>query len=260
VLAGPPGFAVSPDPYHLEIAAHPPAGDKLHDNLRLGASVGLLGIQLETRRRNRMNGTVVAMDDTRFTVRVRQSFGNCPQYIQARAPLLAERPAVNSAAEPEGALLSERAGQLVARADTCFIASASSAPGGDGRAEGVDMSHRGGKPGFVRVSVEDGATVLTLPDFRGNFLFNTLGNIVANPRAGLMVIDFPSGDVLSLTGRGEVVWDGPELAAFVGAERLLRFRVRKGVFLERALPFTWSEPAFAPQLAKTGSWATAKSV
>jgi predicted pyridoxine 5'-phosphate oxidase superfamily flavin-nucleotide-binding protein len=259
VLAGQPGFAVSPDPYHLEIAARAAAGDKLRDNLRLGAPVGLLGIQLETRRRNRMNGTVVAMDDARFTVRVRQSFGNCPQYIQARAPSLAERPRTNAKAEQEGMLLSERASQLVARADTCFVASASSAPDGDSRAEGVDISHRGGKPGFVRVSVQDGATLLTLPDFRGNFLFNTLGNIVANPRAGLVVIDFSSGDVLSLTGRGEVVWDGPELASFAGAERLLRFRVREGVFLQGALPFTWSAPAFAPQLARTGSWADAKS-
>jgi predicted pyridoxine 5'-phosphate oxidase superfamily flavin-nucleotide-binding protein len=259
VLAGPPGFATSPDPYHLVVAASPVLGDRLRDNLRPGAPIGLLGIELHTRRRNRMNGTVVAMDGSRFVVRVRQSFGNCPQYIQARAPAPAERPRVSGKPEREGAALSERAATLVARADTCFIASASSAPNGDGRAEGVDISHRGGKPGFVRVSLEDGATVLTLPDFRGNFLFNTLGNIVANPRAGLMVIDFASGDAVSLTGRGEVVFDGPELAAFVGAERLLRLRVGEGVLLPGALPFRWSGPAFAPQLARTGSWDAAKS-
>jgi uncharacterized protein len=259
VLAGPPGFATSPDPHHLEIAARPAAGDRLRDNLRLGAPIGLLGIELHTRRRNRMNGTVVAMNDSRFVVRVRQSFGNCPQYIQARAPAPAERRQASSKPEREGALLSERAAELVTRADTCFIASASSAPSGDGRAEGVDISHRGGKPGFVRVALGDGATVLTLPDFRGNFLFNTLGNIVANPRAGLMVIDFASGDVVSLTGRGEVVFDGPELTAFAGAERLLRLHVREGVLLPGALPFRWSGPAFAPQLARTGSWDGAKS-
>jgi predicted pyridoxine 5'-phosphate oxidase superfamily flavin-nucleotide-binding protein len=258
VLAGRPGFAVSPDPHHLVVSAPIHEGDRLRHNLRIGAPLGLLGIQFETRRRNRMNGTVEAIDDTRFAVRVRQSFGNCPQYIQARAPALAERLPEAVEAEREGALLSRRAADLVGRSDTCFIASASQAPGDDGRAEGIDMSHRGGKPGFVRVIAEDRVTVLTLPDFRGNFLFNTLGNIVANPHAGFMVIDFASGDVLSLTGLGEVVFDGPELAAFAGAERLLRFRVAEGVFLQAALPFRWSEPALSPQLADTGSWGAAE--
>ena len=110
----------------------------------------------------------------------------------------------------------------------------------------------------MRVSEEDGRTVLTSPDFLGNFQFATLGNIELNPRAGMLFIDFASGDLLSLTGEGEVVWDGPEVAAFAGAQRLLRLRVTEGVFIANAVPMRWSHPDFAPQLARTGSWEEAE--
>ena len=126
-----------------------------------------------------------------------------------------------------------------------------------GAADGVDISHRGGRPGFIRVAEEDGATVLTLPDFRGNNAFNTLGNIALEPRAGLLVVDFASGDLLSLTGEGMVIWDGEELRSFAGAQRLLKLRVTGGLLRPAAIPLRWSQPQQAPQLAATGSWARA---
>src|SRR3546814_11248696 len=88
---------------------------------------------------------------------------------------------------------------------------------------------RGGRPGFVRVAAEDGTTVLSAPDFLGNFYFNTFGNIALNPAAGLLFVDFDSGDVLMLSGEAAVIWDGPELAAFAGAARLMRFRLRESL-------------------------------
>lgn len=260
IVVGWPGFVRTPDARTLAIYAHPGYGDPLGVNLVVGAPVGLLGIQLETRRRNRVNGTVVEVGAGGFAVEVRQSFGNCPKYIQAREPIFVADP--STMAEPrlvraEGAVLSADAVALVRCADTFFITTASRAAR-DGRfAEGLDISHRGGKPGFVRVTKEDGYTVLTAPDFVGNFYFNTLGNIAANPRAGLLFIDFASGGVLSLTGEAEVVWDGSDLASFVGAQRLLRFRVAEGVVIANAVPLRWSAPEPAPQLAATGSWDTA---
>jgi uncharacterized protein len=257
VLAGRPGFIRSPDPVTLAIAATAQASDPLAENLRAGAPVGLLGIQLETRRRNRMNGTVTSLDGG-VTVRVDQSFGNCPKYIQARAPFFAVDPAVAapSAVHRESSALSPRAIAMIGAADTFFIATAAAAAGapGAGVADGVDVSHRGGRPGFVRVSDDGGRTVLTSPDFVGNFLFNTLGNLAVNPRAGILVIDFATGDLLQLTGEATAIWDGPELAAFDGAERLLRFVVAEGVRREAALALRWSAATEAPQLAETGSW------
>ncbi|MCC6468807.1 MAG: pyridoxamine 5'-phosphate oxidase family protein [Alphaproteobacteria bacterium] len=254
ILAGRPGFLSSPDPRTLRAAARPDVADPLAANLRPGAKLGLLGIQPETRRRNRMNGTVVEAGARGFAAAVAQSFGNCPQYIQARAPRLldAARPAVTVRAE--AALLSPRAAALARRADTFFIATASADPGADDRAQGVDVSHRGGKPGFARVTQDSGRTVLTVPDFRGNFMFNTLGNIAVNPAAGLVFVDFATGDVLQLVGTAEAIFEGPELRGFAGAERLLRFAVAEGLWREAALPLRWSAAEPAPQLAATGAW------
>jgi hypothetical protein len=145
------------------------------------------------------------------------------------------------------------AADLVAKSDTFFIAGAAPNAGSD-VAHGVDISHRGGRPGFVRVERSATCTLLTVPDFRGNFYFNTLGNIAANPRAGLLFVDFESGDLLTLTGAAQVIWDGPEVAAFTGAERLLRVQVERGHYIRNAVPLRWSRPEYAPQLARTGTW------
>jgi hypothetical protein len=102
--------------------------------------------------------------------------------------------------------------------------------------------------------MENGRTALTAPDFSGNSLFNTFGNLVLEPRAGLLFVDFATGDALQLTGAADIVWDGPELAAFVGAQRLLRFVVDEGAWRERVSPLRWTPPQPAAQLAATGSW------
>jgi uncharacterized protein len=253
ILVGRPGFVQSPDLRTLRIDAAAAFGDPRGANLIVGRPLGLLGIQPETRRRNRANGTITALDDRGFTLHVEQSFGNCPQYIHARKPVAAAAP--ETAALPrfvraEGALLSIDAAALVANADTCFIATAA-------QLDGVDVSHRGGKTGFVRVTVERGRSVLTAPDFSGNNYFNTLGNIAVNPRAGLIFVDFATGAVLTLTGEAEIIWDGPQLAAFAGARRLLRFGVIEGRVIADAVPLRWSAPEPAPQLAATGAWPAA---
>ncbi len=245
MLAGRPGFVTAPDQHTLMIEAAPVAGDPITPALRPGAPIGVLGIQLATRRRNRANGVVIAASPDRLTIAIDESFGNCPQYIQARSPLAAtQRPPPH--AEREGALLSPEALAVVAAADTTFVASTHLT---------ADVSHRGGKPGFIRASDEHGATVLTMPDFAGNNLYMTLGNLHANARAGLALVDFATGTLLSLTGTTEIVWDGPAVDAFTGAERLLCFRVIRGARLEGAIPLAWSAPDYARQLARTGSWA-----
>ena len=252
VLAQPPGFIRSPDPQHLVLQAQPLWGDPLQDTLADGAPIGLLGIEPHTRRRNRMNGVVQALNASGFGVALSQSFGNCPKYIQAREPVyvedrLSSRPAVHQAAQ-----LDDAARRMIEAADTLFIATAYAGDRAEaGRAGGVDVSHRGGKPGFVRVDADG---TLTLPDFLGNFFFNTLGNIAVNPRAGLLFIDFDSGDLLYLAVTAEIVWDGPELQAFEGAQRLLRFKVRSMKRVEASLPLRWGQAELSPVLAPTGHW------
>ncbi|MBM3117266.1 pyridoxamine 5'-phosphate oxidase family protein [Jeongeupia naejangsanensis] len=249
LLVGDPGFARSPEPRTLRLDARPVTDDPLATALQAGAPVGLLGIELETRRRNRMNGTVADTDARGISVAVTQSFGNCPQYIQKREYRRVEPDAIP--APPESAtVLDEAALARIAAADTFFIATHFAEAGVDTGRDGADVSHRGGKPGFVRVD----DNTLVWPDFVGNFHFNTLGNLQANPRAGLLFPDFDSGDLLYLAGRGEIVWDGDELRAFAGAERLVRFRVERVLRLRGRLPLRWALQETSPILAGTGDW------
>ncbi|NPC58868.1 pyridoxamine 5'-phosphate oxidase family protein [Caenimonas soli] len=250
VLAGPPGFVASPDPRQLLVHAQALPHDPLAETLRAGAPIGLLGIEPHTRRRNRLNGRVTRRDEGGFAVRVDQSFGNCPKYIQARKPEFVAGTGAPTAHRLDA--LDEAARSLLARADTFFIATAHPlAARSDSPAFGVDVSHRGGKPGFVRA---DADSRLTVPDFIGNFFFNTLGNLAVNPRCGLLFMDFASGDLLYLAARGEVVTDGPELASFQGAQRLLRLQVLSALRVTAVLPLRWSAAELSPVLAATGSW------
>jgi predicted pyridoxine 5'-phosphate oxidase superfamily flavin-nucleotide-binding protein len=236
VLAGPPGFAHSPEPTSLRVDALPGNADPA--TLAVGAPVGVLGIQPHTRRRNRMNGWIEALDATGFTVRVGQSYGNCPKYIQPREALyapLGEAPAATQVLPG----LDAGARALIERADTFFIATAHpEAAAGHDPASGVDVSHRGGPAGFVRIEGDD---TLAVPDFIGNSFFNTLGNLELEPRCGLVFIDHAAGDLLYLAARAELQWEGPAVQAIPGALRLLRLQVTEARRAEGALPLTWRE-------------------
>lgn len=250
ILVGTPGFLSTPDERALQVTAQPLFGDPLATNLAEGIDIGFLGIELPTRRRNRMNGIVTATHANGFEVQVRQSFGNCPQYIQARRSEGHEFDP--TAAKPLHRI--EQLGEIeqvtIATADTLFIATAYQAESA-GAASGVDVSHRGGKPGFVKI--EDNCT-LTIPDFSGNCHFNTFGNLELNPHAGLLFIDFAEGNLIYLTGTAEVIWEGAEILTYAGAERLLQFHLHTGFRVERSLPLRWSDPEFSPFLNPTGSW------
>jgi uncharacterized protein len=250
ILVGNPGFLFSPDDRTLQVAAKPLFGDPLATTLADGIDIGLLGIELHTRRRNRMNGIVTATHRDRFEIQVRQSFGNCPQYIQARRSELDEFDPTTPKPVHRVELLGEPERAAIATADTFFIATAYQAESA-GITSGVDVSHRGGKPGFVRI---DGDRTLTVPDFSGNCHFNTVGNLELNPRAGLLFVDFTEGNLLYLTGSAEAIWEGAEMIAYEGAERLLRFQLERGYRVEGSLPLRWSAPEFSPSLERTGSW------
>jgi predicted pyridoxine 5'-phosphate oxidase superfamily flavin-nucleotide-binding protein len=250
LLTGEPGFVQSPDPRTLHIQALPAAEDPANEALSTNREIGILGIDLATRRRNRVNGRIVAHDSSGIRVAVGQSFGNCPQYIQMRVlapPGFDPRPAVPRPVEFVDHLDSPARAAIVA-ADTFFVASRSRP--GDGAEYGADISHRGGRPGFVRVDGDQ----LTIPDFRGNRYFNTLGNLIAEPRASLLFVDFSTGDLLQLQGTAEVDWSGAAAAQIAGAERLWRFHVTRGWRRRAATPLRWSFLEYSRTTAATGLW------
>ena len=257
VLVGRPGFIQSPNPRTLEIRSQALFGDPLNENLAQGAQLGMLGIEYATRRRNRLNGTVSSVGEDGIEISVGQSFGNCPQYIQARD--FEFLPGIDHPGEshPLRRLhhLDDRAREIISRADHFYIATHLSAKPRE-VTHGVDVSHRGGKPGFVRI---DDDKTLTFPDFSGNYHFNTLGNILLNPVAGLLFIDFESGDLLYLTCSAEIIWDSEECRAFAGAERLVRFEIDEAILVERSMPVRWNFLEYSPSLDQTGSWDEVKT-
>ena len=223
VLAAEPGFVQSPTDTRLDIAALPSSQDPVQAALQPGAAIGLLGIEPHTRRRNRANGVVERVDGVGFSVRVTQSFGNCPKYIQPRKAEFTPRARTRAAPAERADALDLEAMRFIAQADTFFIATAhpDSAANAGVRSHGVDVSHRGGPAGFV--SVHDDRT-LSVPDFVGNFFFNTLGNLLLNPRAGLVFIDTVRGDLLHLAVEGRIEEDGVRRVLLMRVTRMLRLR------------------------------------
>ncbi|MDJ0704050.1 MAG: pyridoxamine 5'-phosphate oxidase family protein [Leptolyngbyaceae cyanobacterium MO_188.B28] len=255
LISGQPGFIAAPDAVTLQIQARPLSGDPLNHTLRHHADIGLLGIELETRRRNRMNGRIQAVSENGFAIAVTQSFGNCPQYIQKRQlSWLSEQQTTGAQEAQHFSQLTQPIQQLIANADTLFIASRYT-ENNNSINQGVDVSHRGGKPGFVRI--EDERTFI-FPNFTGNSFYNTLGNLLLDNRVGILFLDFEAGDLISITGQADIIWESEELKAFDGAEQLVRITSDKIVYLPEALPFRWDFQEYSPSLAFTGEWSKTK--
>lgn len=253
--AAEPGFLQSPDPDTLSVHLGREPGDPADAGMGDGEPIGLLGIELHTRRRNRLNGTIRRSGPAAFDVEVGQSYGNCPKYIQLRDFSFVRDPTAGPVSEPAILeTLDDDARRMIGAADALFVASYAEPEAGRRQ---VDVSHRGGRPGFVRVG-SDG--VLTIPDFAGNMFFNTLGNILANGKAGLVFADFETGGLLQLSGDARVVLDSPEVEAFEGAERLLYFTPRRIIRRPDALPLRWAfqDDGQSPNLRTTGNWAEAE--
>ncbi|MBN7795862.1 pyridoxamine 5'-phosphate oxidase family protein [Parahaliea mediterranea] len=233
LLTGSPGFAQSPSSTTLRIASRPLSGDALERGFRADAEIGLLGIDLYSKRRNRANGTVTGNADGIIDVAVHQSYGNCPQYITRRSwrPFT---PGPKEAVAKHAHALDNATTAWIRRADTFFVASGY--PRAHSPAGGMDASHRSGAPGLVEVL---GKRELLFPDYAGNNFFNTLGNLVMNPDVGLLFIDFERGGLLQLNGRARIDWDSPEVAKRTGARRLVRVDIEDIVVLENILPIRW---------------------
>jgi uncharacterized protein len=222
-LIGPPGFLEVVDATTLDVLAVPASAGPLAGGPERGAAVGMVALDFALRRRFRVNGTVVATDPTGFAVQAGQAFGNCPQYIQQRDVVAGAAAKGVAGASAEGAAgaaherLDAADAALVAGADTFFLGTVHPTAG-------ADASHRGGAPGFVRV--EDGE--LWWPDYPGNNMFASLGNLAADSRAALLFPDFAGGTVLQLSGHAVVEWTGPGGPGDDGGTgRRVRFTTRR---------------------------------
>jgi len=187
--------------------------DLLWQNIKTNPQVGILAIELGTRRRFRVNGNIQTTDDTHFTITVEQAYPNCPKFIQRRQLRFPESVIKKDSPIPlKGSTLSSEQLSLIQKADSFFVGSASSVGKNENKHEfnntpkefSCDASHRGGNPGFVEIM---NGKRLRFPDYQGNSMFNTLGNIQSYPRAGLVFIDFEQSISLQITGDATLLWD-----------------------------------------------------
>lgn len=252
ILAGGAGFVTSPDDTRLTLAAALPSADPALAALHAGAPVGGLGIELDTRRRNRFTAHVERQTRSALELKIDLSFGNCPQFIQTREVIETRDPKAAHAETPDTfTRFDEKIRTLIEKADTFFIASATESREPGKPESGVDVSHRGGAAGFIKV--EDDRTFL-VPDYAGNFFFNTLGNLLVNPRAGILFPDFDTGGLVHLAGTVEIIWSGAEVDQLPGAQRAWRFTLDHGITRPDALPMRFAFGEFSPRSLKTGTW------
>jgi uncharacterized protein len=221
ILTGSPGFASAAHPLEVRLQASPAPGDPLEGNVETSRFAGLLAIDLATRRRMRVNGVLERGAEGEMVIRVEQVYSNCPKYIQRRTVEREEKIGAGRLVRRAGHLTADQRAWL-RRADTFFIATLNPE-------EGADASHRGGMPGFIEVEGER----LIWPDYAGNMMYNTLGNIALHPWAGLLVPDFSSGSVLQLTGRAGILWSRGDLP---GAERRVELEVEEVVEIAGVMP------------------------
>jgi len=233
LLCGPPGFLDPTEPDLLRISGTLAPWDPLSGALEPGGAVGLLAIEPATRRRMRVNGILQAAPDGELRLHTLQVYANCPKYIQARA--VAFTGAAGAGRTTVAQRLDADHRRWIESSDTAFIASTH-------KEGGADVSHRGGAPGFIRI-LDEGT--LLMPDYLGNALFQSLGNLVLDPRVGLLWPGFAGEGTLQISGRAELLWDGPLVASLAGAERALLIRVEQVVRSSIPLPLQWgaSEPS-----------------
>lgn len=200
ILLGHPGFIRAVDPQTVELdlkQAFKHSGDRFWTNINHENRIGMLFIELATRRRLRINGAIAQNTSDKLSLQVLESYPNCPKYIQRRhlSFKIGQKPKQSQI--QSGQILTFQQQAWIELADTFFVASFHST-------RGVDISHRGGNPGFIQII--DRQTI-RIPDYNGNGMFNTLGNLIINPHAGLIFIDFERSRTLQLSGRANILWD-----------------------------------------------------
>ena len=243
LITGPPGFLTVTSDQTLNVNPISTIDSQLIQNLHTNPTMGLLTLDLAARRRLRVNGYAQQVSEQGIQLQAQQVFFNCPKYIQTRYLVSdpSDRPLSTPAASASN--LSSDQQDWIAHTDTFFIATAHPQ-------QGADISHRGGLPGVLQVV---NANQLLFPDFKGNNMFQSFGNIAVNPQVGLLILDFDQGHTLQLTGKAKLLWDAPRQQPFNGAQRLVSFTIEQVRMIRHACPLQWKFGEFSPVIPPQNS-------
>ncbi len=239
ILVGKPGFVTALDEHNVQINLSTIVSSKLDpfwENIRENTNVGMLFIELTTRKRLRVNG-MVSKSDENIIVSVEQAYPNCPKYIQRREIEVVGTNDDMSISKQNGISLTNDLKEWIENSDTMFVGSS------DDKSN-LDASHRGGDSGFIQIVDE---STLKIPDYPGNSMFNTLGNFMSNPKAGLLFVDFKEGKTLQLTGEAEIVWHEEDAEEKTGGTmRLWKFFISKWIQIDSLKGVNWMFIDYSP--------------
>ena len=229
MVAGWPGFATAPTPQRVSLDRRAFGDDEVLRHLAADPRIGLLAFDPSTRRRIRVNGLAL-VDEGAVSIDISETFGNCQQYIQKRPASGPEPQALQTISTASTLAPAQR--EWIAHADTCFLASMHDVAG-------PDASHRGGRPGFITVADD---RTLRFPDYPGNDMFQTLGNLTANPAAAMLFVSFDTGATLQLSGTADVAWNAPGSPT----GRAVEFRIRDSIEKRPQAPWRWPVLEYSP--------------
>lgn len=236
LLTGPPSFLTITCPQTLTVNPISTIDSQLIQNLQTHPTLGLLTLDLAARRRLRVNGDARNVTEQGIQLQVQQVFFNCPKYLQTRYLLSDPSDQPTPTPAESASHLSSDQQNWIAHTDTFFIATAHPK-------KGADISHRGGFPGVLQVVNNH---QLLFPDYKGNNMFQSFGNIAVNSQVGLLILDFDQGHTLQLTGKAELLWDDLRQQHFNGAQRLVSFTIEQVREIRHACPLRWRFGEFSP--------------
>ncbi|PGH35575.1 hypothetical protein GX50_01556 [[Emmonsia] crescens] len=215
-----------------------------------------LSVDMENRKRVKLMGRMVAGNlagleatdpdkkgnepthagQAQLVIKIEQSLGNCPKYINRKhiTPVVPNPKLISDSPQ-----LSPGAIELLGEADTLFISTY--------HEDSMDTNIRGGPPGFVRVVSNDiSGAVLAYPEYSGNRLYQTLGNLQMTPLAGYAFPGFETGNVLYLTGKTEILVGSDAAALLPRSNLAVKVTVTSAKYVENGLPFRGQPGQLSP--------------
>lgn len=239
-LFGKAGDLTATSEQEIAISTNCIVNSNMLDFIKHGTPLSLLGIDLNRRIRHRINGVALLSSNEvsgEVSLQVNEYSPNCPKYINRRdiIPAPNNTPILNKNAKAETRIeLTDDDKAFVQKMDTLWIGTY--APGA-----GADCNHRGGKPGFIRVV---SPSIIEWPEYRGNGMFFTSGNLESYNRAGITLVDFDTGSIIQMTGRAIVDWqhDG----SYEGASRKIIFHIEQLVRTDNVTNHRWKRLDYSP--------------
>lgn len=236
-LFGSPGF-INPDnkkQVEINLEGNFSIPDEWRATLQKGKALGCLVIDFSTRRRVRINGIIQKVSDNNLQIDIQESYPNCPKYIRKRE-IRGKSEFCEVTFESSGIELNEQTKSIIDGSDTAFVASLA--------LNRADISHRGGESGFIKHHFPN---KILVPDYKGNSMFNTLGNFKANPQGGMVIVDFTLGYYLHLSGKINIIFDKePSILNTGGTNRFWELEIHKWYLFQFKNSFKWNDLDFSP--------------